>query len=302
MWWQSDLSRIFPNFLTFYEPLSSLTSWKVGGSAVACFTPPTERELVGFLIFASSNKIPYTVIGGGTNVLVHDTGFKGVVIATRGLREFQAINSNTFVFGAGFQISNILKFAINRNLSGWEHMAGIPGSVGGALIGNAGVKGQTSSDSLVWLDFIDENGNKVRLAKEDVKWDYRYSSLADRPGVIARACFRFYDSTEHLVKNKTLYFLKLRKNQPVASLTAGSVFKNISEDEPAGLLLDIYGCKGKSEGGAMVSNKHANFIVNCNSASALNIWNLIKLCRSIVLEKHGKWLDLEVRLIGGPWI
>ena len=302
MWWQSDLRRIFPDFLTFCEPLSSLTSWKVGGSAVACFVPPTERELIGFLIFASSNRIPYTVIGGGTNVLVHDTGFKGVVIATRSLKDFQAINSNTFVFGAGFQVSKILAFAINRNLSGWEHMAGIPGSVGGALIGNAGVKGLASSDSLVWLDFIDENGNKTRLTKEDIKWAYRYSSLANRAGVIVRACFRFNNATKNLVKNKTSYFWKLRKNQPTNSLTAGSVFKNISEDEPAGLLLDMYGCKGKSEGGALVSNKHANFILNSNSASALDIWNLIKLCRFIVLERHGKWLDLEVRLIGGPWV
>ncbi len=301
MWWLSELEQRFGKRLRKDEFLKKHTSWHVGGKAAFFAEPINEQEILRLIHMAREKSLSLIVLGGGTNVLVHDKGFEGIVISTKSLRGIKRLGETRFIFEAGVLTSQILSLTRKENLSGWEHMAGIPGTLGGALIGNAGVAGKTVEERVVWVESLERNLSHKKWERDDIKWDYRDSSLAQGNRFILRACLDFRPSTRETVDSSINYYAQKRSNQPSKGFSAGSVFKNISPVEPAGLLLEKYHCKGLSEGNASVSDRHANFIINNGNATSNEIWRLIKRCRDIILENHGKWLDLEVNLIGGPW-
>ncbi len=301
MWWLSELEQIFGDRFRQEEILKEHTSWHVGGKASFFVEPINEQEILRLIHIARAKSLPLFILGGGTNVLVHDKGFDGIVISTKSLRGVKRLGETMFIFESGVPTSQILSLTRKENLSGWEHMAGIPGTLGGALIGNAGIADKTVAECVVWVESLERNLSHKKWGKDDIKWRYRDSSLAQGDRFVLRACLNFKPSTREVVDSNINYYMQKRSNQPLVGFSAGSVFKNISFLEPAGLLLEKYNCKGLSEGNASVSDRHANFIINHGNATSGEIWRLIKRCRGIVLENHGKWLDLEVNLIGEPW-
>ena len=301
MLWLSELKDITKENLKINEKMIDHTSWKIGGKATAIIEPQCVETLLSVLKFIAKNDIPYCILGGGTNLLVHDNGFDGLVISTKKLRKINKNSNVNFIFESGVLVSDILKITLDDELSGWEHMVGIPGTLGGALVGNAGVNGYSAESSVVWIEIIDNDLSVKKLSKNDVKWNYRESIPLSDGSFVVRACLEFTESNRNAILNNINFFKSKRSNQPRKGHSAGSVFKNPNDREPAGFLLDKYGCKGLSYGNARISEDHANFILNNGNASSQDVWNLIQRCRNIILQKHGKWLDLEVKLIGEPW-
>ncbi|QTX33538.1 UDP-N-acetylmuramate dehydrogenase [Aminithiophilus ramosus] len=301
MLWLSELEDIAKNKLKLNEDLKNHTSWKIGGKATAIIEPQCVEVLLPILDFIAKNSIPYFILGGGTNLLVHDSGFDGIVISTKKLKKIDKISDTIFVFEAGVLVADILKITLCNGLSGWEHMVGIPGTLGGALVGNAGVNGYSAGNSVVWVERIEKNLSVKKLIDKDIKWAYRESIPLNDGSFITKACLKFTKSNKSTITENINFFKLKRSSQPKHGYSAGSVFKNANNREFAGFLLDKYGCKGLCCGNARISVDHANFILNDGNASSRDVWNLIQQCRNIVLYRHGKWLDLEVKLIGEPW-
>lgn len=301
MQWLLELKEALRDRLRLDENLKHRTSWNVGGRARVLIEPQTIDQALQALAIAQKNHIDFFVLGGGTNLLISDKGFSGMAISTQNLSRSTKIDHETFIFESGVYVSKILKKTIEEELSGWEHMVGIPGTLGGALIGNAGVSEAAVGDSVQWVEVLDIKNSIRRIDKKDIEWNYRYSDISRQAHFITRACLSFKKSRKKIISEKIDLFKSKRSSQPRYGHSAGSVFKNPKANEKAGFLLDEYGCKGLRSGGAHVSEDHANFILTDNSASAQDIWVLVKRCRAIILQNHGRWLDLEVKLIGGPW-
>ncbi len=219
-----------------------------------------------------------------------DKGFSGVVIELG--REFKSIvvEDNHIRAGAGARISSIIREAYDMSLKGFSFAVGIPGTVGGALVTNAGTKAGEISDLVKGIIFMRDDYNLKFLSKEEIKFDYRRSNLKDK-GIVVEADFILELGNKRDIKWEMERYFKIRKEtQPLNFPTAGCVFKNPSEKTSAGYLIDRSGCKGLACGGAMVSDLHANYIINIGRATASDIFNLIDLVKRKVYEEFNKTL------------
>lgn len=285
------------NDIRFYEPVKNYTFTKLGGEADVLITPSTFEEIQLIYRKAKENKVPITIIGNGTNLIVKDSGIAGLVISLKKLNEVK-VNGHIIKAQAGANIIDVSRIALNETLSGLEFACGIPGTVGGALCMNAGAYGGQISDVLKRATVLTESGELLLLEKEDLLLGYRKSIISQNNYVVLQAEFELQHGHYLQIKEKMDENTRLREQkQPLEYPSCGSVFKR-PPGYFAGKLIQDSGLQGLRIGGAEVSTKHAGFIVNVDSATAKDYTDLIQVIQKTVKEKYGVNLETEVIVIG----
>lgn len=284
------------------EPLGPKTTLGVGGTAQWYFEPKTKEELKTAWLEAKSAGLPIFVLGRGSNLLVLDEGFPGLVLRLQDpcWKGLTILDENRLSVGAGARLKALSLEAAALGWSGFEFLEGIPGSVGGALRMNAGAMGSCMADSLESVEWMDDAGHIHILNKADLDFAYR-SCPSLKQGIVLSAILKKRGQEEpEQVKAKTeTYALARKKTQP-RSPSAGCAFKN-SFQHPAGWLIDQCGLKGFENGKAKVSDLHANFLINTGSATSQEVIELVRSVRSKVLDKKGIALEPELLLLGKAW-
>ena len=273
------------------EPLSRHTSFQIGGPAERMAAPENETELLELVL-----QKPAAIIGAGTNLLVRDEGISGLVVKIGAEMADISIEGNILTAQAGARLSQIAMAAMRAGLSGLEFAAGIPGTVGGAVVMNAGAYGGEIKDVLLDARVIADGGIKT-LTNEQLEFGYRKSLAMEKGYIIAGARFLLTpDSPEAISARMRELAQKRRDKQPLEMPSAGSTFKR-PEGHFAGALIEGAGLKGFSVGGAQVSEKHAGFVVNTGGATCADVLGLIEKVQSVVREKYGIELEMEVRVL-----
>ena len=294
----SKLRQLVKGTLLENEPMSKHTSYGIGGPALAYIIPKHRDDLAKILRFAKKNEIPVHFVGSGSNLLVNDQGIDGLVITPAKALRMLEFKGNCIEAESGVMLGKIVKESIKRNLSGLESLIGVPGTLGGALMMNAGAFGGEISNYLKSIDIMKQTGRIYTISPENLEFGYRYSSLnPDEFILIAR--FELPKISSEIIQEKRVKASQGRKkSQPLRFRSSGSIFKNPGVNLAAGYLIDQAGLKGTCIGDAEISTKHANFFVNHGSAKAIDIAKLIFLARKTVYEKYGVMLELEVSTIG----
>ncbi len=283
--------------LTENEPMSKHTTFRIGGKA-DLFVSADEKSLPQLLKEAADEKIPVTIIGNGSNLLVGDGGIRGLVIEIgKGMDNIE-ISDNIMTVGAGTLLSKAANTAAAHGLSGMEFAAGIPGSVGGAVVMNAGAYGGEMKDIILDVDVITKEGEYRRLSLEELELSYRHSCIIENEYIVVRARLMLHEKDEVQIR-LVMEDLKNRRieKQPLNFPSAGSTFKR-PEGYFAGKLIMDAGLRGYSVGGAQVSEKHCGFVVNKGGATASDVVKLMKDVRDKVMEEFGVELEPEVKMIG----
>jgi len=278
------------------EPMARHTSFKIGGPADLAVVPEDLADLKAALEFARRQGFPVQVLGGGSNTLVRDGGIRGMVILPSA---FQTLgrDGNDVTAGAGVRISRLLAFCCKQGLSGLEILSGVPGTVGGAVWGNAGAWGGSLADHLVRVHLVTREGDELSLRREQIPFRYRFSGLPSG-SVIFQAVFGLVWGDPASIRRQISRWLVLRNAaQPVEFRCAGSIFKN-PPGEYAGRLVDAADLKGTRVGGAMISPKHGNFVVNLGGARAADVLALVTLAQERVRAMAGIELELEMQVMG----
>jgi UDP-N-acetylmuramate dehydrogenase len=280
--------------------LASHTSLRVGGMAQWYVVPENCEQLQGSLQWAQQEQLPITFLGGGSNLLISDRGLPGLVISARHFRDL-AINEEraTVTASAGIPLPTVAWKAAKRGWSGLEWAVGIPGTVGGSVVMNAGAHGSCMGDTLLEVVVLTIAGKVERLAPSDLEFRYRTSNLQHRPRWVMEATFQLqagYAREEITTKTQT-NFNQRRNSQPYDKPSCGSVFRNPKE-QAAGWLIEQAGLKGYQVGGAQVAHRHANFILNCGQAKAQDIYNVIQHVQEKVEQQWSILLQPEVKLLG----
>jgi UDP-N-acetylmuramate dehydrogenase len=291
-----EARRLFGEDVAENEALARHCSFRIGGEAALFLRARQISALRKALAFCRENSVPFVVLGRGTNVLVPDSRFEGMVIGVRA--SGVQFEGKRLVAEAGASLQQVAEGAVERGLAGMEFCIGIPGSVGGAVIMNAGAHGGCIGDLVEEVTGFDPLGGEVRFGKGDLRFGYRESSLQEFPGIVATATLGLDWGDSRAIREKMdrLWAVR-RKTQPTGVRCAGSVFRN-PPDDPAGKLIELAGCKGMRRGGAAVSRKHANFIVNRGGASYSDVKGLIEAVRERVRMVHGVELELEIIDLG----
>ncbi len=305
------LENRFKNNVRFDESMSRHTSLRAGGDADAFFMPEKSEDLVEIIRWCRQKDIPCLVIGDGTNLLVKDSGIRGIVIVlTKCLKSItkRGIGRDGIIVTAlsGARMQALCSFAIKNGLKGMNFAIGIPGTVGGGIMMNAGTAHGSIKDVLDSIKILLPAGHTKIIMKENLNFDYRRLSLKDEvkevnqgPPIILGACFCLHPSDPQKLQKDAEEILEARKTrQPSGLPSAGCFFKNPLSGKTAGELIDLAGLKGKSIGGAEISLKHANFIINRNRASAADILALIELVQETVSKKFKINLEPEVKIVG----
>lgn len=304
--WLSDL---FSQRVLFDEPMAGHTALRVGGPAEAFVMLQSFTELMTLLGRLRKDRVPFWVVGDGTNLLVADEGLAGIVITLA--PNFNAIAMEpdngggvTISAQAGSKLNSLCRFAIENGLAGLNFALGIPGSVGGALAMNAGTRLGAMADILQSIKVIRPTGRIQIVDRKDLEMSYRRTRLPwDTAGtVILEGCFRLLLGNVEELREDADAILRLRKKgQPTSLPSAGCFFRNPSPQRPAGLLIDQAGLKGMRVGNAMVSETHANFIVNTGGATAREILALKEKIEERVMARFNVELDPEVVILGTPF-
>ena len=284
--------------ISFNENLSKLSWFNLGGPAKVLFRPKSLQELSLFLKEIKGINKKIKVLGIGSNTLIRDGGFDGIIIKFgNSFSHLSLFNSNTIIAGASALDKNVSNFALKNSISGFEFMSCIPGTVGGAVRMNSGCYGDDISKILISVQVMDFDGNVKAIQSSDIKFYYRGSSL-DNNLIIISATFKGKKDNNLNVQQKINSFIKEKKNtQPSKIKTCGSTFKN-PENQKAWKLIKDSGCAGMAVGDAQISEKHCNFFVNKGNAKSRDLEQLINQVQSKVLEKTGINLELELQIIG----
>ena len=286
------------------EALAPFTWFRVGGPADAVFIPADADDLAGFLR-ALPHHVPVTILGVGSNVIVRDGGIEGVVIrlAGRAFADIRAEGSHVMA-GAGALDAMVAKAAAKAGVAGLEFFAGIPGTIGGALAMNAGCYGAETKDVLQSAWGFDRAGERRAFSNAEFGFTYRHNAI-EEPIIWMEATFKGTpDASEAVSARMAEITAKREASQPIREKTGGSTFRNPlkadGEKLSAWKLVDEAGMRGHRRGGAQVSEKHANFLINTGDASAADIEGLGEDVRAAVNAKHGVTLDWEIKRIGRP--
>jgi UDP-N-acetylmuramate dehydrogenase len=295
-----ELNQIMGDTVQLDRAMSEHTTFRIGGKADAvCFVQEL-GELQELFSYVTKENIPYLVVGGGSNLLVRDEGFKGVVIIMRehlASIEQDEENELILVAGGGLPLINLVRYCSRRGLGGLEFLAGIPGTVGGAVIMNAGAFGQDMAAVLRSIELFSPQGELISREASDLVFSYRASSIQEGT-IVVRASLQCTQETPQIVSKRVAEYLASRKaTQPLEYPSAGSVFRNPPGDY-AGRLIEKTGLKGKMIGGAMISPKHANYIVNTGGATAEDVLALMEMAKEKVRKQTGIELEPEIRVVG----
>ncbi len=279
------------------ELMSKHTYYGIGGPASIYVTPKDLTDLKQILCYSNKYSIPTHFIGSGSNLLVSDDGIDGIVLSPgKALRKIQFNDCNVFA-ESGVMLGKLVRGSIKRNLSGLESLIGVPGTLGGALVMNAGAFGGEISNYLKSVNIMNMEGDIISYNPNDIEFSYRFSSFKNTEFIIS-ANFILKKENAKIIQEKRDNANKGRKtNQPLKYRSAGSVFKN-PKNYAAGYLIDQVGLKGTKIGDAEISNHHANFFINHGKASSTDILKLIELAKTKVKEKFNIKLELEIQMMG----
>jgi UDP-N-acetylmuramate dehydrogenase len=301
-----ELKDIFPEGLfegevRFMEPMRGHTSLRIGGSADIFVMPHDLSSLINIHKHLRKNGIPAFPLGSGTNLLVRDGGIEGAVIYLVSFRRIGVLKQDSeyvhLAVEAGVLLQRVVRYTAENGYSGIEGLAGIPGTMGGAICGNSGARGYEMKDTLVWVEILDRTGNVKKTDAGEISFGYRSSSILPED-LILDAELRLAISDSKAVSEKIKNFLRMRReSQPVWEHTAGCVFKN-PPGLSAGKLIDEAGCKGTRIGEIEVSTVHANFFVNKGSGTASDFIRLMEEVSLRVKERYGVVLEPEIKIVG----
>ncbi len=295
------------------EPMSKHTTFRIGGPAKVFCEPQTEGQLESLIKLFANENILYTVIGNGSNLLVSDNGYDGVII--RLLDKFSQIkeislsheekamapNPNAEVFievEAGARNWNVGSYLLEKEVAGFEFATGIPGTIGGAVMMNAGAYGGELKDIVCYAEVLDAQGNFHKLSNKELEFGYRESAIHTKNLVVVKVVLGFTKGDPKEIKEIIYDLAKRRRTkQPLEFPSGGSTFKR-PEGHYASQLIDEAGLRGFTVGGAQVAEKHAGFVINKGDATAEDVVNLVNRVSEIVFEKSGVHLEMEVRKLG----
>lgn len=294
------LGNDFRGELRHGEELGRYSYLGIGGPADLFVIPADAVSLKRCLRFAAERKLPLLVLGGGTNVLVPDEGFRGLVISLRYFNMKKMINeqkdSAELFVEAGVVLQGLIAFCVDRGYAGLEGLAGIPGTVGGAVVGNTGAYGQEIKDVVRMIVVMFRNGTIRKLEKEEFSFGYRSSSIPESPIVLSANMVFRRENPEKLKEAVRSNVEKKKTAQPVGERSLGCAFRN-PEGDSAGRLIEAAGCKGLSVGDIEVSTLHANFLINRGHGTASEYLQLLEIVRQRVAEKTGIILEPEIRIV-----
>jgi len=277
--------------------LKDYTSFKIGGNADVMLFPDTVEKTSAVIKMINRENITALVIGKGSNMLVDDKGFRGVVINTCKLDELMLVDETTVVCQCGVSLSRLCRFALENSLTGLEFAFGIPGTGGGAAYMNAGAYGGEMKDVLVSCEHINADGSIGVYTSDELKLGYRHSAYSDSDLFITALTLKLSKGNPDEIKAKMDELMgKRRDKQPLEYPSAGSTFKR-PEGYFAGALIEQCNLKGYTVGGAQVSEKHAGFVVNKGGATASDVISVIEHCKKTVFENTGVTLEPEVKII-----
>lgn len=288
-----DKSSIFIN-----EPMKNHTSFKVGGPVDLLLTPNTEQQIKEILLLLASKKIPFFIMGNGSNLLVSDDGFRGVVIKIYNNFNDCKVEENILNAQSGILLSKLSKIALENNLGGLEFASGIPGTLGGAVTMNAGAYSGEMKDVLISAHVIDKSGNIFEIVNGDLQLGYRTSAIDKQDLIVLSSKVKLNSTPFDEIKGRIDDLdYKRKSKQPLEWPSAGSTFKR-PEGYFAGKLIEDSGLRGYQLGGAQVSEKHCGFVINKDNATATDIINLIHHVQKVVNENYGVKLETEVKYLG----
>ncbi|MDD5594808.1 MAG: UDP-N-acetylmuramate dehydrogenase [Candidatus Omnitrophica bacterium] len=291
----TNWQKLLKGKVKFAQPLKLHTNYRIGGPAKLFFEPKNITDLKSLVSSLKKNKIPVFMIGAGSNILASDKGVEGAVIHLNSsyFRKI-SVKDNYIESGSGAFLGSLLVFARDHSLAGVEFLTGIPGTVGGALIMNAGAWGHSIGELVEKVDLLDYNGRRVVLSKDDLSFSYRKSCLEKY--IILSAKFKLVKESRELIAQRIKdYQQRKMQVQDFSRPSCGCVFKN-PEGNSAGKLIDSCGLKGRKSGGAVVSLKHGNFILNQDGAKAADVLKLMGLIKKEVKKKCNIDLQPEVRI------
>lgn len=291
----SEIKEIFKGNITLNEKLAPFTTFRIGGVADYFVEPVDAQDILSIIKYLNKKDIPFYIMGNGSNVLISDEGIRGVIINLESGFGYLRHKECKIIAGAGAKIARFVDFCIQYSYAGVEMLAGIPATVGGALVMNAGAYGGEISDYIDNVQVI-KNEKIERLHKSECGFMYRSSAL--RSMVVLEGTFQLpKGNQDEISRRRKELLLKRNAAQPVEIPNAGCVFKNPAGNYAAKLIEEC-GLKGISVGGAMVSPKHANFIVNYKNSTAQDVIELIRLIKQTVRGEKKIELELEIKLIG----
>lgn len=294
---QRNIASFLPDVrLCFSEPMSTHTSFRIGGPAAVMAFPNTIEQLRQLIKVSDMLDITFSILGAGTNILAPDGGIDSLVICLRELSGIELLDDTHIRVGAGVSMTAAAVFAANHGLSGMEFAHGIPGSVGGGVYMNAGAYGGEIKDICQSVDVMLPDGSVQTLCAREMDFSYRHSRLEQEQGIVVSAVFSLNtDEPESIRQRMQQLAAKRKASQPLDKPSAGSAFKR-----PAGgyaaALIEQAGLKGYRVGGAAVSEKHSGFVVNLGGATSADVKTLLQQVSDIVFEKSGIRLEPEVRI------
>ncbi|MBM4128632.1 MAG: UDP-N-acetylmuramate dehydrogenase [Nitrospira sp.] len=292
---------LFKGEVKFMEPMSSHTSLRIGGPAEFFVIPHDLTSLGNVILTLKKRGISFLALGGGTNMLVRDGGIEGVVISFQSFSRIEILREEeefvTLLVEAGKPLKRLVSFTSEKGYSGMEGLSGIPGTVGGAIYGNAGAFGHEIKDVLISVSLMDKEGKVEKFKAEEFGFGYRSSGISSDQLIISAEIRLKKDKKEDVAARIEGFLKKKCEKQPFSEPSAGCVFKN-PPGSSAGKLIDEAGCKGMRKGDVEVSSLHANFFVNKGRARASDFIRLMEEVSQRVKEKFGVILEPEIRIVG----
>lgn len=269
-------------YVKYNEELAKHTSFRVGGKVSILVEPTTKEEIIELVLFLHDKKIPFKVLGNGSNILPSDNEYHGVIIKTQKALNYMSVNNDKIIIGSGYNLIKLAYDMVKYELTGCEFLGGIPGTIGGAVFMNAGAYNKEMKDIVEKVVLINKDGKKVTYENQDLQYQYRSSILQkEKPLLIIEAVLKLEKGSGSEIK-RILDSRRMRrlKTQPLNYPSGGSTFRN-PQGSHAYMLIDKAGLRGYQIGGAKVSDKHCNFIINYNQAKSTDIKNLV----DYVIEK-----------------
>ena len=286
--------------ILYNEPMSKHTTFKIGGPAECFIKIDNIDDLKEILSFVKENKVPLTVVGNGSNLLVLDNGIKGITTCIK-LEGIELKEENDFYIlkvASGEKIGKVARMMCSKEISGMEELLGIPGTIGGAVKMNAGAHGREMKDIVTKVTCVDYDGNIKEFSNEEMKFEYRKSLLKEEKYIVLEVELKLQKGKKEEIQEKIEKYSRYRKEkQPMEYPSAGSTFKR-GDDFITAKLIDDAGLKGYSIGGAEVSTKHSGFIINKGNATAKDVLDLVEYVKDEVYKKFNKNIELEIEVIG----